>query len=530
MDLTIRNKKRSTLAALTLSTALLAPAAMLAQEVTLKSADGTVNLVGDFIEFTDNNYVIRTGLGDLRISAARVRCEGAACPDFGTTEADIAIGGSDVIGDGVMPLLLSGYAANLGAEATVTTTGQAGQILAELVGEEGFGDPIGSFLVSSTTSSDAFRSLLDNSVKVAMSDRRILPAEARALRDAGGGNMIDPEQEHIIALDSLVIITHPSNPVKSVTVEQFADMMEGRVNNWSQLGGEDLPIQLVLPEEGQASMEIMQARFFDGGNPQQPANAVQINSGSETAAYVNANPNAVGMVGFAFQRGAQPMTVVSECGLTMTPDAFSARTGEYDLQRFLYLYTRSDTADAPTAALLEYAGSPEADEVIAKAGFIDLGVARRGQTLDGDRARQLLDPNVDAYEGGIMRQMLSQMVDYDRLSTTFRFRTGSSALDPRGLLNMQRLADYLQTQPDGTDVLFVGFTDDVGAFDSNRDLSVGRADQVMATLQEFTGGSLGNIKMSATGFGEVAPSACNTTENGRQINRRVEVWIKASDS
>lgn len=530
MDLKIRNTKRSTLAALTLSTALLAPATLLAQEVTLKSADGTVNLVGDFIEFTDNNYVIRTGLGDLRISAARVRCEGAACPDFGTTEADVAIGGSDVIGDGVMPLLLSGYAANLGAEATVTTTGEAGQILAELVGEEGFGDPLGSYLVSSTTSDDAFRALLDNSIKVAMSDRRILPAEARALRDSGAGNMIDPSQEHIIALDSLVIITHPSNPVNTVTVAQFADMMEGRIDNWSQLGGEDLPIQTVVSDEGQASMEIMEARFFDGGEAEHPANVIRINSGSETAAYVNANPNAVGMVGFAFQRGAQPVTVISECGLTMKPDAFSARTGEYDLQRFLYLYTRADTIDEATEALVEYADSPAADEVIAKAGFIDLGVARRGQTLDGDRARQLLDPNVDAYEGGIMRQMLSQMVDYDRLSTTFRFRTGSSALDPRGLLNMQRLADYLETQPSGTNVLFVGFTDDVGAFDSNRDLSVGRAEQVMSTLNDFAGGRLGNIQMSATGFGEVAPSACNSTENGRQINRRVEVWIEASDS
>ena len=30
-----------------------------------------------------------------------------------------------------------------------------------------------------------------------------------------------------------------------------------------------------------------------------------------------------------------------------------------------------------------------------------------------------------------MRDMLSKMVDYDRLSTTFRFRTGSSSLDER---------------------------------------------------------------------------------------------------
>lgn len=530
MDMKIRNNKRSVLAALTLSTALLAPAATLAQEVTLKSADGTVNLVGDFIEFSDNNYVIRTGLGDLRISAARVRCEGAACPTFGTTEADVAIAGSDTVGDGVMPLLLSGYAAKLGAEATVTATGQDGQILAELVGEEGFGDPIGSYLVTSTGSSDAFRTLLDNSAKIGMSSRRIRPEEARSLRDAGGGNMIDPNQEHIIAVDSLIVITNPDNPVDRLTTEQLRGIFSGEITNWSEVGGENAPIMVLDRQDGSGTRSVFVDAVFGDAEAGTPPNVTVIDSNNETAAFVNNDPNAIGYVGYAFQRGAQAVSLVNECGLTMTPDAFSARTEEYSLQRFLYLYNRADTTDDATQALLDYATSEDADEVIAKSGFIDLGVDRRGQTLDGDRARQLLDPNVDAYEGGIMRQMLSQMVDYDRLSTTFRFRTGSSALDPRGLLNLSRLADYLAAQPEGTNVLFVGFTDDVGAFDSNRDLSLGRAEQVMGTLADFAGDRLANIQMSASGFGEVAPSACNSTENGRQINRRVEVWIEASDS
>lgn len=527
MDLRILKNKRCALAALTLSTALLTPSALLAQEVTLRSEDGTVNLVGDFVEFTDNNYVIRTGLGDLRISAARVRCEGAACPDVGTTEADVAIAGDDTVGVGIMPLLISGFAANLGAEATVTTTGQEGQILAELVGDEGFGDPIGSYLVTSTSSSNAFQSLLDNSAKIGMSARRILPAEARALRDAGAGNMIDPNQEHIIALDSLIVITHPDNTVDQMTTDQLRGIYSGQITNWSEVGGEDAPITVVERPEDSATRAVFADRVIGDAGVSSPANSVEIETNNETAAFVNNNPGAIGYVGFAFQRGAKPLTLVNECGLTMTPDAFSARTEEYDLQRFLYLYSRQDTVDAGTTALLEYATSNDADEVISKAGFIDLGVDRRAQPMESDRAQQLLDPNVDAFEGGVMRQMLSQMVDYDRLSTTFRFRTGSSALDPRGLLNMQRLAEYLETQPDGTKVLMVGFTDEVGAFESNRELSIGRAQQVLATLQEFAGDRLDNIQFSATGFGEVAPSACNSSENGRRINRRVEVWINA---
>jgi phosphate transport system substrate-binding protein len=35
--------------------------------------------------------------------------------------------------------------------------------------------------------------------------------------------------------------------------------------------------------------------------------------------------------------------------------------------------------------------------------------------------------------------------------------------------------------------------------------------------------------MQTAGFGEIAPTACNTSEAERQINRRVEVWIEAAN-
>lgn len=529
--MTVRSlsNRRNFVSAAALSAAMIAPTVGLSGEVTLKSADGTVNLVGEFVEFTDNNYVIRTGLGDLRISAARVRCEGADCPDIGGTDADVKLAGSDTVGEGVMPLLLSGFAAYLGAEATETATGTRGQLVAELIGDEGFGDPLGSYLVTSTGSSDGFRALLDNSAQIGMSSRRIRPDEARALRDAGGGNMINPSQEHIIAVDSLVVIAHPDNPVDTLTIDQLAGIYSGQITNWAAVGGNDASIQVVDRPESSGTRGVFEDRVF-GENPLPPPGNVIIAEGNnEMASAVNNDENAIGFVGYAFQRGAKAVTLVNECGLSMVPDAFSARTEEYALQRFLYLYNRADTTDAATAEFIDYAVSDSADQVIAKAGFIDLGIDRRAQPLDGDRAKALLDPNVDDYEGGFMRDMLSQMVDYDRLSTTFRFRTGSRNLDLRGQLNLERLAAYLEGEPEGTRLLFVGFTDDVGAFESNRELSIGRAEQVMAELRNYAGDRIAGVEMGAAGFGEIAPSACNTSENGRRINRRVEVWIQSAN-
>ena len=515
-------KSTSALGALLLAGSFMVPVAAIADEVTLKSSDGTVNLVGDFVAFEENTYVIRTALGELRISAARVRCEGAACPSFETASADVLIAGSDTVGLGMMPLLLDGYAGYLDAEATVAATSTKGEILATLTGDQGFGDPIGSYLVSSTASGDAFKTLLSKDSEIGMASRRIKPAEARALRDAGAGNMISPDQEHIIAVDSLVVITHPSNPVKKLSMEQLAGIYSGSITNWSEVGGADAPINVMDRQDGSGTRSVFANVVFGDGDAAATANATVQNDNTEMASAVNNDPNAIGFVSYAFQRGAKALSLVNECGITMTPDTFSARTEEYALQRRLYLYNRADNLSDTSRQFIDYITSEEADGVIGKSGFIGLGIDKRPMPLDGERARSLLDDSVDAFEGGVMREMLSTMVDYERLSTTFRFKTGSSRLDERGRLDMARLSAYLENQPEGTKIMFVGFTDSVGAFASNRELSVRRAEQVMEELQAATNLP---VEMASAGFGEVAPSACNTDETGRRINRRVEVWI-----
>ncbi|MDJ0638154.1 MAG: phosphate ABC transporter substrate-binding/OmpA family protein [Paracoccaceae bacterium] len=485
-----------------------------------------MNLVGEFVDFKDDNYIIRTALGDLRISASRVRCEGAACPTFDNVAADVSITGSDTIGLGMMPLLMTGFAATMDADAELTNTGD-GQTLATLVGDGGFGDEIGSYLVSATSDNEAFQALLDGYATVGMSSRRITKDEARALRAAGAGNMVSPDQERIVAVDSMVVVTHPDNPVGELTIDQLREIFSGQISNWKELGGRDKKINVIASPEGSASHEFFMSYLFDGETPAfQPAGVATDDQHAANTVYRDAN--AIGYVGYAFQRGAKPITVVNECGIPTTPDAFSAKTEEYALNRRMYLYNRADNLDERSRAFLDFAISDQADGVIGKSGFIDLGIARRTQdTVDGRVAS--LKAEAEAYdadfEAGVVQEMLDEMVKHDRLSTTFRFRTGSSRIDERGKLDMQRLINYLEDAPDGTKVTFVGFTDSVGAFEANRRLSLGRAGAVMDEVRKSAGDRIAHVELATAGFGEVAPSACNVTERGKAINRRVEVWI-----
>ncbi len=495
-----------------------------AGEVTLKSSDGTANISGEFVEFKDGNYILRTDLGNLSFAASRVSCEGADCPVIDTVKADVHFIGSDTVGLGVMPLLLEGYAAYQNAEISISETQIEDEVVANFVGEGGFGDEIGSYLVTSTTSGRGLSEFASTQNAVSMASRRIKPKEARALRKAGMGNMVSVDQEHIIAVDSLAVIVNQSNSLTAISIPDLQAIYSGAVTNWKQLGGDDLPITVITHNEGSGTLSTFRKNVFGKDVPATLETAIVGEDNIAIAKRVNDTPGAIGFVGYAFQRGAKPLDLISQCGIVSSPDPFSVKTEEYTLGRRLYLYN-AENPDPKIKDFVSYVMSGAADGVIEKSGFIDLGITSRDQSMDSARANALLNADVDAFEGNAIREMLADMKNTARLSTTFRFRPGSSKLDELGVLAMGRLVDYLKDQPEGSTVMLVGFTDNVGPFAANHRLSLKRAQQILDVLQDTAGEQLSHITFLADGFGEISPSACNNLENGRSINRRVEVWI-----
>lgn len=91
--------------------------------------------------------------------------------------------------------------------------------------------------------------------------------------------------------------------------------------------------------------------------------------------------------------------------------------------------------------------------------------------------------------------------------------------------NLRELASTLDKYKD-TKVLIEGHTDNVGTEDYNLRLSEQRASSVEQYLVRL---GVGQERLIARGYGENQPEATNTTEEGRQQNRRVEIAIYANE-
>jgi outer membrane protein OmpA-like peptidoglycan-associated protein len=105
------------------------------------------------------------------------------------------------------------------------------------------------------------------------------------------------------------------------------------------------------------------------------------------------------------------------------------------------------------------------------------------------------------------------------------FDSGSSTLAPGAFGRLDQLADTLGRHPDML-VIVKGHTDDEGPEGANQALSERRADAVRSYL---VAQGVSPARVSAVGLGESQPLVTNTTAEGRQQNRRVEIELRPSD-
>lgn len=516
-----KSSRRSVAAAVVVA---LSGSAALSDEVILRSTDGTIDVRGTLLDFADGLYVINSPLGVFRFGADRVRCEGAACPVIDTTDVDFKIAGSETVGEELMPLILTGYASTLGAETDVSVGNTAFDKRVGLIDDEGFGDEFAAIEILSEGSDAGLDELLNESAEIAMTSRRIARRERSAFADAGYGDMSDPSQERVVAVDSIRVVVSPENPVDVISIEDLARVYSGEITNWSEIGGVDSPIAVYSRAEGTGTRTLLNRRVLRAIRADHTPDAIFVNGNVEMAKAVVADPNAIGYVGYAFERGTKTLALADTCGFRTLPNDFTSKTEEYPLERRLYIYNRNGPKSEHVEGLLNYAGSEDVDGLVAKAGFVDLGIVRREQSAIADRLRQELEATTDAFEISVLEKLYADLQNWDRLSATFRFATGSSQLDNKAQRDLERLRNYISLNP-GSDIAVVGFTDSDGTAAGNLRLAQRRADQVAAELRSVAGDLLSTERLRVKAYGELAPAACNETFQGKAINRRVEIWI-----
>ena len=214
--------------------------------------------------------------------------------------------------------------------------------------------------------------LINGTVDLANASRQIKTEEIQQATDNG----IIP-MEHIVARDAIAVIVNPENPVNQLTIQQLSDIFSGKINNWSEVDGDDRPIVRLSRETNSGTHVFFLENVIRMGDPNNKTlfspDTLLLQSSEGITVETRDNPNVIGYDGLGYVTPEVKVIAVAKdnLGPYVLPSADSVNEGEYPIARDLYMYTNGD----PTGAVLDYLNwitMADAQGVVTKLGFVPI--------------------------------------------------------------------------------------------------------------------------------------------------------------
>lgn len=498
----------------------------MAQDVTLTSRDGTVEINGTLLGFDGEFYRVETQFGDLTVDGSGVSCDGPGCPNLADFVAEVSFSGSSAIAEVLMPALIEAFAQRDGyrLRRDVSEDGRIAYAFRDPDAE----NPLARFILRVATTDQGFRDLLDDTTDAVMALREIRPAETQLANAAGLGDLTDPNRSIVLALDAMIPVVSQQNPVRHISTPDLARVFSGSIDNWAAFGGPDAPIALHLPDAGSGLSQAAEDRLLRPLGLTPAPGILRHTRSSVLAQTVARDPFAIGLASFAETKPARALTLTGGCSFSMRATRRGIKTEDYPLTSPMFLYLPARRLPKIGREFLAYVRSPAAQAVIRQSGFVDQAPEEIAIDAQGDRFLNALlaaGPEISLEDLQSLARTVSPL---SRLSLSFRFESGSARLDAQSRSNVLQLARDIDAGVyDTRRLVFVGFSDGAGSASANLSIARARAEAVRgAVLKAAETVTPLRAKLDVEAFGEALPMACDDSDWGRRANRRVEVWIR----
>ncbi|WP_319763773.1 PstS family phosphate ABC transporter substrate-binding protein [Maridesulfovibrio sp.] len=223
-------------------------------------------------------------------------------------------------------------------------------------------NPNVSISISGGGSSNGAKALIDGTTDIAMMSRDMKASEIQTATDNGRKPV-----QFVIALDCIVPIVNPANPVSKLTKDELWGIYTGKITNWKEVGGEDSKIVVISRDTSSGTYDCWKSKIMKKAGKKHrvfPGALLQASNGAVAQA-VSKNKKAIGYVGLAYLNKELKGVVVNG----VAPSVATAKDGSYPISRGLNLYTPGEpTGEAK--ALIDYMMSPAGQKLAADTGFI----------------------------------------------------------------------------------------------------------------------------------------------------------------
>ncbi|MCI9144682.1 MAG: phosphate ABC transporter substrate-binding protein [Lachnospiraceae bacterium] len=216
--------------------------------------------------------------------------------------------------------------------------------------------------VQFTGSGAGIQALTEGSVDIGISSRYLEEGE----KAAGA-------VENVIGLDGIAVCVDRENSVVELTMEQLTDIYRGSLRNWSQLGGEDVPIVVIGREAGSGTRSAFEKLLQLEG---ECAYGNELDSTGAVAARIAMTPGAIGYVSFDVMKHTASGGVTPLMLNGTEPAAENVRSGSYPLYRPFVMATRGKLSEQNLLVQLwfAYVYSEEGRKAAETVGLVPVSI------------------------------------------------------------------------------------------------------------------------------------------------------------
>lgn len=532
-----------------LATCLL-PLSAVGQEVDLRSPDGFISVTGEIVDFNGVMVRVTTNVGAISVPASEVICFGPACAttfaenDFGLTaeafvdvvslraeEADAAAAGDQNAGrqesrqlafaTATAQEVYRRLAASFAQGSTGPVTGTVGAN-DKLTLEDGRGGQTVVTTAEPGSSADGMIGpvTLSGSAPIAYDGPADWLAETRPAH-------------HLLALDAFAVLVAPNAGITAISVSELAAIFAGEVTNWAEIGGADLNI---LPLQLPATSPVGQAfrtQVMAPAGHSVASNVLTIGTADGLRASVRQFPGSISVLSLQDADPEVSVALAGACGLPVPARAFHALAGDYPLLFPVMAQSTNPDSTGALAALFSYGASDAAQDSIAEAGVLALRPQLQDVSTKNARLTALLDAPLDPEERVAAAAMFQLLFDADRTSISLIGGATSAPEAAWNRMNVQQL-QALVADPAfaGREVILAAFTASLTEDAAGSADAIARAKTAATALADSLSAVLAadlednEMRLSAHGFGNVAPAACLGSQAAGAEGVRVEVWLR----
>lgn len=167
-------------------------------------------------------------------------------------------------------------------------------------------------------------------------------------------------RETAIGCDNAVIIVNPSNRVEDISQDSLARVISGEIRNWKDIGGNDAPINIVVPDYGIPSRSIIEDMLLGVRNKRIASDATFYPSEDMVIRAVAANENSIGAV---------PLEMIDDSVKGLKIDGASCsieniRNDRYILSKPVIYLTKGEPKGA-VKKFMDFVTGPEGKEIVS---------------------------------------------------------------------------------------------------------------------------------------------------------------------